>query len=309
MADIIMVQMVKELIKKIDIKSFVTSNKVKKNLVIAMLALIAIIAIILIDLMNKDRIRLIELGKNVAYNESSVDIAICNDDLIVSFIHNYFKAKNSLNYQKIFEAYGRDYYAEERNDIDGSFARIMNVIKYEKIFIESYDDIVVYTCRGYREDETVCVVTYDMKLGFTDTKAPMIMIFYLMKGDEGYIIKDKMDVGTSKYLEEISNLESVKALYDNVAMRLDRASASSEGFRLVYNTLRQFEINQNVDIGNLAKMGGLDVLDIWKLDPIKDADKIYNLIIGSNNQKKNGKKLDEYLDRVVASLSDVQKNQ
>lgn len=303
-----MVQMVKELIKKIDIKSFVSSNKVKKNLLIAMLALIAIIAIILIDLMNKDRTRLTELGKSVAYNENSVDIAICDDVTIVNFIHNYFKAKNSLNYQKIFEAYGRDYYAEERNDVDGSFTRIMNRIRYERIFIESYEDIIIYTCKGYRDDEIVCVVTYDMKLGFTDTKAPMIMIFYLVKGNDGYLIKDKMDVGTSKYLEEISNLESVKALYDDVATRLDRASVSSESFRLVYNTLRQFEINQNVDIGNLDRMSDLDILNIGKLDPIKDADKIYDLIISSSNQKRNNEKLDEYLDRVVASLSDAQRN-
>lgn len=302
-----MVQMVRELIKKIDYKSLLSSKKAKRNFLIAMLAIIVIIAIILINLMKKDEVRLTELGKNITIDNGQYDISLCEDEAIKSFIEKYFKAKTELNYAKIFESYGRDYYAEERNNADGSFDKIMDSIRYERIFIESYDDIVIYTCRGYKENETVCIVTYNMNLGFTDTKAPMIMIFYLVNEDGKYIIKDKLDIGTSKYLVEVSKLESVKSLYEDVATRLDKTQASSESFRLVYNTLRQLEINQNVDIGNVDKMSILEELDIMKLDPIKDVDKIYDMIQDSNNKKKSDIELKEYLDRVVASLSDAQR--
>ena len=59
----------------------------------------------------------------------------------VKFIKDYFKARTELNFSKIFSAYNRDYYKEERENTDGSFKKIIDNIRYERIFVKSYDDI------------------------------------------------------------------------------------------------------------------------------------------------------------------------
>ena len=294
---IITVAMVREQLKKIDFKAlFSDRKKLQKNLLIAMMVMLAIIAIILISL-NNDRIK-----NSIIYNDvKNINVVETSDESLINFVYHYYAAKTNLNYQKIFEAFGRDYYKEEREDKDGNFKKIIDNLRYERIFVKSYDNIKVYECKGYRPDEKVLIVVFDMQLGITDIPAPMIVMFYLEENNGRYVIKDNLDVGTSKYIVAVSENEFVKKLYEDVKTSLERAAAGSKSLRLSYNTLRQIEVNQNIDMGNIDKKELIDKLNPKGTDLIKDARKIYDEIVEQNEERAAKERLDNYLVRIKAS--------
>ena len=301
LVDIITVVMEKEQVKKIEFKAlFSDRKKLQRILLIAMMVMLAIIAIILISI-NNDRIK-----DAVVYNDAnSVVVSESADKDLIDFVYHYYAAKTSLNYQKIFEAFGRDYYKEEREDKDGSFKKIIDNLRYERIFVKSYNNIKVYECKGYRQDEKALIVVFDMHLGFTDIPAPMIVMFYLEENNGKYVIKDNLDVGTSKYIVAVSENEFVKKLYEDVRLSLERAAAGSESLRLSYNTLRQIEVNQNIDMGSIDKKELIDSLNPKGTDLVKDARKIYDEIVEQNEEKAAKERLDNYIERIKASFSEV----
>ncbi len=299
MVDIITVVMENEQDNKNELTK--ESFESKKKAIIAMVFATIIIAIVMMWQINNEK----SVGQNDrSYNEEDIVVTRSNDEEVNDFIDDYFKAKTSLDYPRIFSMYGRDYYAEERNRKNNSFDEIVNRLKYEKVFVKSYDDIKIYVCDGIESDEKVAIVLYDLSLGFTDSKAPMILLFYLEKADDGYRIKGDMDVGTSKYIMAVSNTEVVKALYDDVTEKLTEAIDRSESLRLSYNSLRQFEMNQSVELDSLYKNGESDT---WfrKLDPIKDIDKLVDIINAISNNKIAKERAEAFFENVIASLSEI----
>ena len=302
LADIITVVMVEEVKKNIISFFKDDTNKKRKYFYIAMLAIIAIIAIVFYELIKEN-------NRNVKTSAEVQNIVIgpSDDKEVYKLITEYFKARTDLNYPKIFSAFGRDYYKEEREDKDGSFKKIIDSIRYERIFVKGYDNISIYTTKGYYEGDILCIVTYDLALGFTSDVAPMIIIFYLEKNDDKLIIKNNIDVGISKYIIEISNQPSVVDLYNSVYSRLNRVLISNENLRLTYNSLRQYEMNMNQDFGPLNKMEIIENAKVKTIDPVEDAYRVQKEIIEQKEEESIEKRLDDYLERVVASLSDIQK--
>lgn len=288
------------------IKKKTSDNRVKtksqKKLKVAMVVLIAIIATLLISIFIRNSYAVRE--DIIQYDKNDIVVKKNEDEKIANFVEEYFQAKVNLNYPKIFKMHGRDYYADERNDKDGVFKQTVDRLKYEKYFVDSYDDIEIYSCKGLRDDEIVLIVTYELGLGFTESKAPMVLLFYLEKVDDTYKIKDSLDVGTSKYIVDVSNTEEVKKIYNDVTNELLLATERSESLRLVYNSLRQFEVNQNVDLDSLYN--NRDIANrIGKLDPIKDMAKIEEIIVASENKKIADKNVEAFLKRTVASISEI----
>lgn len=302
LVDIITVVMVEEVKKKII--SFFQYDSIKKNkyFYIAMLAIIVIIAIVFYELIK-------ESNKNVPNSKAVENIVIgpSDDKEIYKLISEYFKARTDLNYPKIFSSFGKDYYKEERENKDGSFKRIMDSIRYERMFVKGYDNINIYTTNGYYEGDVLCIVTYDLLLGFTSDVAPMVIIFYLEQNDDKFIIKNNIDVGISKYIIKVANQPVVIELYNSVYTRLNRVLVSNESLRLTYNTLRQYEMNMNQDFGPINKMEIIENAKVKTKDPVKDASEAYEEIIEKKEEESIQKRLDDYLDSVIASLSDVQR--
>ena len=283
----------------------------KKKLVkifnIAMIAIMTVIAIILVSLISRDRKRSVSEKAMIDYNISNINVVSNTDEKIDKFIRDYFKARTDLNFSKIFMAYNRDYYKEERESRDDSFKTIIDNIRYERIFVKSYDDIKIYTEKGFYDDEIVCIVTYDMAFGFTTDKAPMIIVFYIKKNGDSFVIKDDLDVGTSKYVVDVVNTDVVKELYNDIYVRLNRVLTSNESLKLVYNSFRQSEMNMKSSLGSLNKKEIIEKINSNKVDLIRDAKKIYDEIVEKKEEESKQKELDEYLERVIASLSDAQR--
>ena len=302
------VEMEKEQTKKIEFLSFLKNkSKLEKCFYVAMIVILAIIAIILVDIIRKKSNKAANQSLNTAYDVKNINVHPNEDESIDKFIRDYFKARSNLNYPKIFSSYGRDYYKEERESKDDSFKKIVDNIRYEKIFVSSYDDINIYTEKGFYENEIICIVTYDMAFGFTTDKAPMIIVFYLVKNDDSYIIKDNFDVGTSKYIVDVVGTDFVKELYNDVYARLNRVLLSNEDLKLVYNSFRQSEMNMKSDLGPLHKKDIIEKIISNELDPIKNANEIYDEIANEKKENSRYDSLNKYLDRVIASLSDAQR--
>lgn len=302
------VEMEKEQTKKIEFLSFLNNkSKLEKCFYVAMIVILAIIAIILVDIIRKKANKAANQSLKTAYDVKNINVHPNEDESIDKFIRDYFKARSNLNYPKIFSSYGRDYYKEERESKDDSFKKIVDNIRYEKIFVSSYDDINIYTEKGFYENEIICIVTYDMAFGFTTDKAPMIIVFYLVKNDDSYIIKDNFDVGTSKYIVDVVGTDFVKELYNDVYARLNRVLLSNEDLKLVYNSFRQSEMNMKSDLGPLHKKDIIEKIISNELDPIKNANEIYDEIANEKKENSRYDSLNEYLDRVIASLSDAQR--
>ena len=294
---------IEEIKKKIS--SFFNSdeNKIKKYFYIAMLAIVATIAIVFVALLKSNE----EKNEKTLNQNKNIVIGPTNDEEIHKLITNYFKARTDLDYPKIFKAFGRDYFKEEREDRDGTFKKIIDSIRYERMFVKDYENIVIYMTDGYYKGDKLCIVTYDLALGFTTDTAPMMIIFYLERVDDNLVIKNDLDVGISKYIVEVVNTDAVKELYKVIHTQLSRVLLSNESLRLTYNTLRQYEMNMSQDIGTINKMQIIEEAKIKTTDPVKDAEKIYKEIIEKKEEESIEKRLNDYLERVVASLSDTQR--
>lgn len=304
LVDIITATMGIEEIRK-KISSFFNSdeNRIKKYFYIAMLVIIATIAIVFVELLKSNE----EKSKNSINQNEYFVIGPTDNEEVTKLITEYFQARTDLDYPKIFKAFGRDYFKEEREDKDGSFKKIVDSIRYERMFVKGYDNIVIYSADGYYKNDILCVVTYDLALGFTTDTAPMMIIFYLERVDDNLIIKNDFDVGIYKYILDAVNADAVKALYNTVYTRLNRVLVSNESLRLTYNSLRQYEMNMSQDLDPINKMEIIEEAKIKTTDPVKDAEKVYKEIVEQKEEESVEKRLSDYLDRVIASLSDAQR--
>lgn len=297
------------------VKNIITSllnddkNKLRKYFYIAMLVIFTIIVIVFVDLTIKNKKKSEEIAKSVASKASNVVIGPSEDNEAKELIYNYFKARLDLNFPKIFSFYGRDYYKEERESKPEDFKKIIDSIKYERIFVKGYDNIAVYSTEGYYEGDLLCIVTYDLALGFTSDTAPMMIIFYLEKKDGRYVVKNDLDVGTSKYIVDIVNTDVIKELYNDVYARLNRVLISNDGLRLSYNSLRQFEMNMGSDLGPINSLENLEKIKVDKVDPVKDAETIYQNIVERKEEERAKKFLEDYLENFKASMSEVERVQ
>lgn len=300
--------MVIERIKKI-ISSLLNdkNNKLRKYFYIAMLAILVIIAIVFVDLNVKNNREIAENAKRLEEKENNIVIGPTEDEEAKKLINDYFKARTDLNFARIFSFYGRDYYKEERDDKNGELKKIIDSIRYEKIFVKSYENIMVYSTPGYYKDDLLCIVTYDLALGFTTDVAPMMIIFYLEKKNGHYIIKNNLDVGISKYIVDIANTDVIKDLYNDVVARLTRVLVSNESLRLSYNSLRQYEMNMGTDLGPINSLDSLEKFKVKIVDPIRDADEIHEKILKEKEEINAKKFLEDYLEKFKASMSEVER--
>lgn len=272
-------------------KALINKLSLRIYLVIAMVVIFAIIAIILIDMTTKKN----KINSVVEKEYDKEDIFIVErDDLEVNnFIKGYFKARTDLNYNKVFKCFGRDYYKEKRKNKE-EVENIEKLMRYERTFVKRYEDIRVFSDKGLKDGDVVCCVAYELALGFTVDTAPMIIFMYLEKGGDSYIIKEKFDVGTSKFVSDCMNTVNVKLLYEDTRNRLLKKLTGNENLKLTYNSLRQFEMNMGTVI-EYEKFSFIDSLSKIKLDPIKDGKYIGDSIIA---RKKN----EEYLNNIKQFL-------
>lgn len=289
---------------KNSISNYIEVNKkrLKKIFYIAMAVLVAVIAIILVDSIKIHKANILNDSDNNVINNREIKFDECQNEEIVRFINEYFKAKTDSNYTKIFASFGKDYQKEMQRGNEQNLKRILENLNYERAFVRGYDDIKVYSEDGLNENETICLVTYELELGFTSDKAPMIIIFYIENKNGIYNIKDNLDVGTSKFIMACINTDVVKKIYTDVSVRLNRLLVSSESLKLAYNSLRQAEINSNSTLG-IIRSEISNEYGINKYDQIEDITQIERTILDKKEKEEKINEVNRILGKLIASVS------
>lgn len=97
-------------------------------------------------------------------------------------------------------------------------------------YIESYDNVQVYTKKGLDENSYVVFASYDLKFQGIDTPAPGLSELYVMKDENGdwLIHNDESDEKVQKCLEETRQEEDVQELISQEEERYDQALDSDE---------------------------------------------------------------------------------
>ena len=91
-------------------------------------------------------------------------------------------------------------------------------------YIESYENINVYTKNGLTKDSFVVFVSYDLK--FTDVKTPapgLSQLYVIAEGDKYIIHNDKEDEDVNTFIAKTNQEEDVKELISRVEKDLNAA--------------------------------------------------------------------------------------
>ena len=97
-------------------------------------------------------------------------------------------------------------------------------------YIESYDNVQVYTKKGLDDDSYVVFVSYDLKFQGIDTPAPGLSELYVMKDKNGdwMIHNDESDEDVQECLEKTRQEKDVQELIAQQEEQYDQALESDE---------------------------------------------------------------------------------
>ena len=96
-------------------------------------------------------------------------------------------------------------------------------------YIESYNNIEVYTVKGKGDVDYIAYVYLEIKLTSIDTLAPGMEVFYIRNTDDGYkVVTGEISDKTADYILESKEREDVQALFATVEQKYDDALAKDE---------------------------------------------------------------------------------
>lgn len=193
----------------------------------------------------------------------------CEDDRVYHFVLDFFKAKKYLDFVNIYRSFNRDYVtmveAKEGREYE-------NEILYEHNLVKDYKDLEVYKTLGKKQNEYVLICKYNILTYYTEEVAPTIIVAYIVDDGNKIYFKDNLDIGESKYITKVLEEKKVKDMYNEVKKNLTRNLANDANLKLVYNSLRQYDMNENNFL-------------------LDDKDKIVARLFGGANNKEK-----EYMD-------------
>ena len=288
--DIIMDQMVQEYND--------TNKKIKNNNFENLFIKIIIVLIMIITFLIWNELRN-TTKENFVYSNDLVDPRVVMEEIkegpLYDFIINYFDDRTNMRFENIFKAFNK----QMTNSFDSQKEKvIINNIINEKTYIMSYNDIKVYRIDGIKENENVVIITYDIKFSFSQSKAPSILLAYVINENDRYYFLDDFDIGISKYINSVLKLNDVQELYNTIKNKLDRVLVGNEELKLIYNSYRQYNPN---DEKNLKFDFTVDKIEM--LDPIMNNNEIIKFI--GIEQDKNENKNEVATKSVVDSIFGV----
>lgn len=108
-------------------------------------------------------------------------------------------------------------------------------------FIESYDNVKVYTKKCDGDIDFIAYVYMELKIASIDTKAPGLNEFYIKKVDGAYkIVVGEVSDETAAAIKESRESDEVQDLLKKVNKKLQKAVKSDESLSDFYNKLDQY---------------------------------------------------------------------
>ncbi len=121
-------------------------------------------------------------------------------------------------------------------------------------YIESYNDVTVYTKKGLADDSYVVFAAYELKFKDINTPAPGLSELYVYKNEEGkYVIQnDDTNAEVQECIEKTRQEKDVAELISETEEKLDAAIASDD-------SLKKFEeeLGEKVNTAQMADNGDM----------------------------------------------------
>lgn len=97
-------------------------------------------------------------------------------------------------------------------------------------YIDSYQNIIVYTKKGMLENTYLAYVYYEVKFKDIETSAPALNSLYICPNEAGelYIYEGEIDDNVSSFIKEMSTQDNVVELFNRVDVKCSEAIASDE---------------------------------------------------------------------------------
>ena len=140
-----------------------------------------------------------------------------------------------------------EYESEEANPLqEDQLPEVNQAVKehFEKMkedagYIESYDDLHVYTKIGKEPDTYVAFVTYNMKIRGIYTKVPGLATFYVEKDpDKVQVIAEPEDKEVQHYIARLTRHQDVQNLFSQVNEAYNQALQSDALLREALSELQ-----------------------------------------------------------------------
>ncbi len=141
---------------------------------------------------------------------------------------NAYPEVNTL-IESFYAAWGQKN-ADAMRELTDNFTSTDEAKVVNATYIESYDNIQVYTKQGLDENSYVVFVSYDLKFQGIDTPAPGLSELYVMKNDSGdwKIHNDDSDQEVQECIEKTRQEEEVQELISQEEERYNEAVESDE---------------------------------------------------------------------------------
>ncbi len=201
-------------------------NNTKTAVFVAVTAVLLIIAIaIAITAGNNDREEQAQVSENVVTQTKPVSEVALEEN----------------KYPKVNELVNKYYTALADGDMETVAASRNYTEETEKIrlekksqYIESYQNLKVYTKDGLVENTYLAYVYYEVKFNDIDTVAPALNTLYICPNENGelYIYEGEIDDTVSEYLKELSTQDDVVELFNTVEVSYNDATQKDEALRI-----------------------------------------------------------------------------
>ena len=141
---------------------------------------------------------------------------------------NAYPEVNTL-IESFYAAWGQKN-ADAMRELTDNFSSTDEAKVVNATYIESYDNIQVYTKQGLDKNSYVVFVSYDLKFQGIDTPAPGLSELYVMKDDSGnwLIHNDASDQEVQECIEKTRQEEDVQELISQEEERYNQAVESNE---------------------------------------------------------------------------------
>ncbi len=200
-------------------------NNTKTAVFVAVTAVLLVIAIVVaITVGDRDREVQAEISANTVATVKPVSEVVLEEN----------------KYPEVNDLITRYYTALADGDMDTVVACRNYTEETEKIrlekksqYIDSYQNIKVYTKDGMVENTYLAYVYYEVKFNDIETLAPALNTLYICPNESGelYIYEGEIDDTVSEYLKELSTQDDVVELFNRVEVSYNAATEQDESLR------------------------------------------------------------------------------
>lgn len=166
--------------------------------------------------------------------EDDTIVRAMDDQTLTDFFNSYFTAKLTADVDTLARM------SDVTNETDEQKKRLSSELKTQAGYIEAYQDIALYGCRGLDENARLVFVTYTVKFRRAQTAAPSILYCYMTRKSSGeWVLVENMTPEETKFVNSyLKDHEEVQSLIRESDSKLLEAISSDSRLAVLYDAFQ-----------------------------------------------------------------------